>query len=165
MARLLLLLHGLLPSDAGIYRHELVDGEVREVSCSSLDDCFEKGIMTPGMMLHRMWAQKIEFAMGKRPFELKTNTSWLLARQRQVRRTLRRLLRAHPPQQAPPLRLVRRYQDAARGVTVLMLLFESWQGQSVPAVVFLPNGLSPEQKLPAVLHLPGHLAGALRDRQ
>eukprot|EP00913_Durusdinium_trenchii_P005748 g5362.t1 len=165
-----------------IFRHELVDGEVREVSCSSLDDCFEKGFMTPGMMLHRMWARKIDLAMQKRQDALShANASSLLSRQRQVRRALRHLLRAVEHRPPPAMRLVRRYQDGpsglkpdnpilsedeSRGVTVLMLLFESWRGEFVPAVVYVPLGLEMRlEKRPAVLHLPGHLAGGLRDRQ
>ncbi|CAK9054950.1 unnamed protein product [Durusdinium trenchii] len=150
---------------AGIFRHELVDGEVREVSCSSLDDCFEKGFMTPGMMLHRMWARKIDLAMQKRQDALShANASSLLSRQRQVRRALRHLLRAVEHRPPPAMRLVRRYQDESRGVTVLMLLFESWRGEFVPAVVYVPLGLEMRlEKRPAVLHLPGHLAGGLRD--
>lgn len=151
--------------DAGIYRHELVDGEVREVSCRSLDDCFEKGFMTPGMMLHRMWAQRIDAAMQKRKNTLsQANFSSLLVRQRQVRHVLRRMFRVVEDRPAPVTRLVRRYQDESRGVTVLMLLFESWRGEFVPAVVFVPLGLEMQlERRPAVLHLPGHLAGGLRD--
>jgi len=112
-----------------------------------------------------MWARRIDVAMQKRKEWLsQANVSSLLVRQRQVRRALRRMLRAVEYRPSPATRLVRRYQDQSRGVTVLMLLFESWRGEFVPAVVFVPLGLETQlEKRPAVLHLPGHLAGGLRD--
>eukprot|EP00931_Biecheleriopsis_adriatica_P086102 TRINITY_DN60828_c0_g1_i1.p1 TRINITY_DN60828_c0_g1~~TRINITY_DN60828_c0_g1_i1.p1 ORF type:complete len:834 (+),score=172.81 TRINITY_DN60828_c0_g1_i1:216-2504(+) len=117
------------------------------------------------MLLHRTWAVQIEEALQRRASLLpgSGNTSALLSRQTQVRNTLRRLFNSSKPMAAPRTRLVRRFQDEDRGVDVYMLLFESWEGQAVPAVIFTPQGISTKQRLPAVLHLPGHLAGALRD--
>eukprot|EP00439_Symbiodinium_sp_Y106_P005956 s5046_g1.t1 len=88
-----------------IYRHDLVDGEVREVSCESLDDCYEKGIMTPGMMLHRMWDEALRRRQGK--LDALQNESAMLVKQMQVRRILRRMLGAGDPQRAPSMRMVR----------------------------------------------------------
>lgn len=158
----------LLPTSLGrIFKHEIIDGKFREVSCTTLSSCLEYGLSTPGMLLHRTWAEQIEEAVRRRAELLQgmQNESALLARQTQVRFALqRRFLRATLPDVPPNVRMVRRFEDEDRGVSVTMLLFESWKGQAVPAVLFVPLGAENlGQKLPAVLHLPGHLAGSLRD--
>ncbi|CAE8707971.1 unnamed protein product [Polarella glacialis] len=154
-------------ADASIYKHEIVDGQFREVSCTTLDDCLQKGFSTPGMLLHRTWAMEIEEALRRRTArleELKNDTA-IFARQTQARLAFQhRFLKAAMPQKAPEVRLLRRFEDPDRGVAVSLILFETWKGQAVPAVIFVPMGVEGSgQRLPAVLHLPGHLAGGLRD--
>eukprot|EP00445_Apocalathium_hangoei_P074989 CAMPEP_0204162094 /NCGR_PEP_ID=MMETSP0361-20130328/35273_1 /ASSEMBLY_ACC=CAM_ASM_000343 /TAXON_ID=268821 /ORGANISM="Scrippsiella Hangoei, Strain SHTV-5" /LENGTH=447 /DNA_ID=CAMNT_0051118631 /DNA_START=124 /DNA_END=1465 /DNA_ORIENTATION=- len=148
-----------------IYKHELIDGEVHEISCESLDDCYLKGVSTPGMLLHRSWATEINWAMERRASRIAgLNASALFSRQVQVRELFRRLFKAEFPRGIPNARQIRRYEDEERGVSVTKLLFESWPGHSVPAVLFTPLGAeSGTQKLPGVLHIPGHLAPGLRD--
>jgi len=150
---------------AGIFKHELVDGEIREISCASLDDCFSKGVSTPGMLLHRSWATEIEAALDQRTAAVSAvNGSGHFKWQARVRSLWRKLFKLQKPEGPPPVRQVRRYQDFARNVSVTMLVFESHMGNSIPAVLFAPLGAETAGILqPAVLHLPGHLAPGLRD--
>lgn len=156
----------LTAAAAKIYKHELVDGKVYEISCESLDDCLTKGVSTPGMLLHRKWANDIRDALGKRAASITgANRSRLLARQSHVRRLFQRLLRARTePSETPRFRQLRRFEDPERKVSVTMLVFESWANHSVPAVMVAPLGVERAGRLsPGILHVPGHLAPGLRD--
>eukprot|EP00933_Yihiella_yeosuensis_P028417 TRINITY_DN22232_c0_g1_i1.p1 TRINITY_DN22232_c0_g1~~TRINITY_DN22232_c0_g1_i1.p1 ORF type:complete len:827 (+),score=126.58 TRINITY_DN22232_c0_g1_i1:79-2559(+) len=160
--------HGLWFADGAIYRHEIVDGKFREVACDALSDCWKQGMSTPLMVMHRTWAIEIEEALQKRSegIEAAGNSSRIIARHRAVRRAIQQYFlksRSDHPQEVPDVRLVRRFMDEERGVSVSMLLFEAWKGQAVPAILYVPLGLEPGHKLPAVLHLPGHLARSIRD--
>eukprot|EP00927_Polykrikos_kofoidii_P054896 TRINITY_DN49240_c0_g1_i1.p1 TRINITY_DN49240_c0_g1~~TRINITY_DN49240_c0_g1_i1.p1 ORF type:complete len:852 (+),score=98.40 TRINITY_DN49240_c0_g1_i1:652-3207(+) len=152
---------------AKIFKHEIVDGKWREVSCSSLAECIDHGFSTPGMMLHRAWAIELEGAMKKREASLASlNGSAWYNRQAQIRSVLRRkMFRSSQPRgDAPPMRQVRSYTDDERGVRVSMILFESWPGHSVPAVLYEPLGARDATvPLPAILHLTGHFTTSLRD--
>ncbi|CAK0829599.1 unnamed protein product, partial [Prorocentrum cordatum] len=161
------LLCSVRQASGGIFLHTLdPDGAFREVRCETLADCLREGVATPAMVLHRSWALEIEAALQRsRGHVAGLNASALLARQAQVRETLRRrVLRAAPPQEPPPLRLVRRYTDEDRGVEVSLILLEAWEGHDVPAAIFAPIGhRSSGSPSPGVLHIPGHLAASWRD--
>ncbi|CAE7248291.1 HMCN1 [Symbiodinium sp. CCMP2592] len=136
-----------------------------QVSCEWLDDCYEKGIMTPRAQSKRQGDCLAGLLSdGRTRPSGAARRSWMHCRtslqcwQSRCRRILRRMLGAGDPQRAPSTRMVRRFKagpgvqralkDEPRGVTVLMLLFEACQEQawiltleSVPAVIFMPVGL------------------------
>merc|ERR1712157_242764 len=141
------------------------DGEGVWKECVSLDDCLKKGMSTPKMVLHRTYTLEIEQELYKRHARIAVlNRSAAYSRQAQVRRILRKeLLHADLPKEPPHVRMVRRFTDEERGVSVALLMFETWPGHSVPAVAFHPLGAKPGDKLAGILHLTGHYAQGFRD--
>jgi len=76
-------------------------------------------------------------------------------RQATVRKKILSLIGPLPQRTAPNVRLMGTTQ--AEGFRIQKLLFDSQPGFHVPALLYIPDGLSDGQKLPAILISPGHL--------